>query len=142
MILTKGEQMVMTPTYHLFDMYKVHHDATFLPVDAPSSEYTFGDQSMPALSLSASRDRNNKVHVSIVNAHARDSFELTCDLQDLDVDAATGRILTSETLDAHNTFDAPKNLQPITFDGAAVVEGQLKVHVPPRAVIVLQLSKS
>lgn len=33
MILTKGKDMVLTPTYHVFEMYKVHQDATFLPMD-------------------------------------------------------------------------------------------------------------
>ncbi len=33
MILTDKEKMLLTPTYHVFEMYKVHHDATRLPVD-------------------------------------------------------------------------------------------------------------
>jgi alpha-L-arabinofuranosidase len=30
MILTDGARILKTPTYHVFDLYKVHHDATLL----------------------------------------------------------------------------------------------------------------
>src|SRR6185369_14077046 len=30
-ILTESNKMVLTPTYHVFEMYTVHHDATLLP---------------------------------------------------------------------------------------------------------------
>jgi alpha-N-arabinofuranosidase len=32
MILTQGSQMVLTPTYHVFEFYTVHHDAVSLPI--------------------------------------------------------------------------------------------------------------
>ena len=32
MILTRGPQMLLTPTYHVFEMYTVHHDAMLLPI--------------------------------------------------------------------------------------------------------------
>ena len=30
-ILTDGAKMICTPTYHVFDLYKAHHDANYLP---------------------------------------------------------------------------------------------------------------
>ena len=71
MILTEREKMLLTPTYHVFEMYKVHHDATRLPLDLESPDYEFDGRKMPALSVSASRDEDGNVHVSIVNAHAQ-----------------------------------------------------------------------
>ena len=55
-ILTNGEKMVVTPTYHVFEMYKVHQGATLIPIDLKSPEYQFGEKSVPAVSASASRD--------------------------------------------------------------------------------------
>ena len=31
-ILTEGERMVLTPTYHVFDLFKGHQDGQYLPV--------------------------------------------------------------------------------------------------------------
>ena len=141
MVLTKGKQMLLTPTYHVFDMYKVHQDAVRLPVELSTPQYTYGEQSMPALSVSASRDETGNVHVSIVNAHAREASVLTCELRGVEVTKVAGRILTADQLDAHNTFDEPDRLQPAPFNKADIMAGKLKVEVPPRAVVVLQLSK-
>ena len=60
MILTDGPKMVRTPTYWVFDMFQVHQDATSLPVQLQTPEYKLGDESMPAVSASASRDKEGK----------------------------------------------------------------------------------
>jgi alpha-N-arabinofuranosidase len=140
MILTDGELMVLTPTYHLFEMYKVHHDATRLPVKLKTPNYEFNGQSMPALSVSASRDAKGNVHVSIVNAHAQDAVQLNCELSGIDgLSAVTGRVLTSDKLDAHNTLDEPERIKPVNYDGASLDGGKLRAKIPPRSVVVLQL---
>ena len=36
MILTQNEKMLLTPSYHVFEMYAVHQDATMVPVDVQS----------------------------------------------------------------------------------------------------------
>ena len=48
--------MILTPTYHVFDMYKVHMDATMIPLTFTSPDYVLGDQKLPALNVSASKD--------------------------------------------------------------------------------------
>jgi alpha-N-arabinofuranosidase len=141
MILTEGPKMLLTPTYHVFEMYKVHHDATRLPVVlAESPEYKYDGQSMPAISVSASRNKQGVVHVSIVNAHASETIPLRCELAGIDATKVSGRILTAEKLDAHNTFDAPDQVQPASFDGASIAGSMLTARIPPRSVIVLSLA--
>ena len=56
LILTDREKMVLTPTYHVFRMYRVHQGATLLPVDLAAREYVVGQSAVPSLSASASRD--------------------------------------------------------------------------------------
>ena len=70
MVLTQEEKMVLTPTYHVFEMFSVHQDALLLPVDV-ESDLRCGPEGneLPALSLSASRDQEGKVHISLVNIH-------------------------------------------------------------------------
>jgi alpha-L-arabinofuranosidase len=143
LVLPAGAPLVLTPTYHVFEMYKVHHDATRLPVELESPEYKIEgrDGEMPAVSASASRDRDGVVHVSLVNAHARESVSVSCELRDVEAKSVTGRVLTAEKLDAHNTFDNPENVEPATFDGATIDDGKLAVKLPPRSVVVLTLAK-
>ena len=138
-ILTDGEKMLLTPTYHVYQMFKVHQDAKRLPVELTTSEYRHGDETIPAASVSASRDGEGVVHISIVNVHAMLDLELSCELTGLNASTVEGQILTSPSLDGHNTFDAPAEVQPMPFHGASSAEGSLKVRVPPRSVIVLEL---
>jgi alpha-N-arabinofuranosidase len=139
MILTDGPRMLRTPTYHVFDMLQVHHDATRLPVHLNSPKYAYGDRSMPALSVSASRDAEEKIHVSIVNTHPRETVQLACDLSGVQPSRVAGRILTAQQLDAHNTFDAPEMVRPQPFRDASLADDKLTVKVPPRTVLVLEL---
>jgi alpha-N-arabinofuranosidase len=133
--------MLLTPTYHVFEMYKVHHDATRLPIKLEAPDYELDGRKMPALSASASRDDAGNVHVSIVNAHARDAVRLECELENIDASQVSGRILTHEKLDAHNTFAEPDRVKPAAFDDASVDGNKLQADVPPRSVVVLRLAK-
>jgi alpha-N-arabinofuranosidase len=140
MILTKGDKMLLTPTYHVFQMYKVHQDATRLPVKFESPEYKFEDRSMPAMSVSASRSTQGDVNVSIVNAHAKDDIELTCELPGIKAAGVAGRILTSAKLDAHNTFEDPEHIRPTEFKDASIKDGKLTAKIPAHSVVVLTLA--
>ncbi|MEQ1677620.1 MAG: alpha-L-arabinofuranosidase C-terminal domain-containing protein, partial [Chitinophagaceae bacterium] len=69
-ILTKEEKMLLTPTYHVMEMYNVHQDALLLPLTVTSNDYTFGEKKLKAVSASASKDKNGVVHISLVNIDA------------------------------------------------------------------------
>ncbi len=47
--------MILTPTYHVLEMYNVHQDATMLPVKLISNDYVMGNEKLPAVSVSASK---------------------------------------------------------------------------------------
>ena len=77
MVLTDEEKMVVTPTYHVFRMYRVHQGATMIPVDVAAPQYRFGDASFAALNVSASRDEQARVHLSVVNLDPNRAAEIT-----------------------------------------------------------------
>jgi alpha-N-arabinofuranosidase len=120
-------------------MFKVHQGATFLPLDLAAPDYKFGDQSIPAVSASASRDTSGKVHLSLVNTDPNRPITVTCTLDGLVAKAVTGRILTAPAMNAHNTFDAPNTVQPVPFSGASLANGRLTVALPAKSVVVLEL---
>jgi alpha-N-arabinofuranosidase len=141
MMLTEGPKMILTPTYHAFEMCKVHQDTTYLPVEVESPEYEFGDDEIPALSVSASKADDGVVYVSLVNTHATDSVALNCELKGVDATKVSGRVLTADKLDAHNTFDNPEVVKPAEFKDCSVSGGVLKASLPPHSVVVLSLEK-
>jgi len=140
LILTEGEHMVLTPTYHVFDMYKVHHDATYLPIDLETDDYTISGETIPALSASASKDEEGRVHVSLVNLDANAEVVVKASIEGSGYATVTGTVLAGDALDAHNTVDAPERVKPAAFDGATLDGSTLEARLPAASVVVLTLS--
>jgi alpha-L-arabinofuranosidase len=140
MILTDGPRMLLTPTYHVFEMYTVHHDAVLLPVRVASAGwYALGADSIPAVSASASRDRGGVVHLTLSNLDPAQARAVELDVRGARVSAATGRVLTAPAMNSHNTFDRPDAVRPAPFTGVRVAEGRLAATLPARSVVVLEL---
>jgi len=140
LILTEGEAMVLTPTYHVFDMYQVHQDATELPVELQTDRVSHEGDSIPAVSASASRDAAGRIHLSLVNLDPAATVDVKASLAGASFGDVSGRILTADALDAHNTVEAPNHVHPEPYTGATVEGGALKAALPPRSVVVLQLT--
>ena len=136
--LTEGDKMILTPTYHVLKMYTVHHDAQLLPVEYDSPEYSFNGESLPAISVSASKDDEGKVNISLVNIDSKKSHKLELDLEKLDVGKMKASILASENLQDHNTFDDPENIVTEEFTDFKLRDGELEVTLPPFSVVVLE----
>jgi alpha-L-arabinofuranosidase len=139
MILTDGAKMTVTPTYWVFEMYKVHQGATSLPVELNTPDYVLGENKIPAVSAAASRDAAGKVHLSLVNADPNRPITVTCQWEGLVAKAVTGRVLTAGAMNARNTFDAPNAVQPVPFTGASLANNTLTVALPAKSVVVLEL---
>src|SRR5690606_28663518 len=139
-ILTRGNQMILTPTYHVMEMYKVHQDALQIPVTLATEDFTFQEESIPALSVSASKDANGKIHVSLVNIDPSKSKKVAVDLGDVKASKIDGRILKSENLRDYNTFEDPTNIVPVPYDKASLKGSNLSMEIPPFSVIVLELT--
>jgi alpha-N-arabinofuranosidase len=139
MVLTDKEKMLLTPTYHVFEMYKVHQGATSLPVELTTPDYVLGDSRIPAVGATASRNTAGKIHLSLVNTDPKRPAEVACTLSGVTAKAVSGRILTAPAINSHNTFASPDTVRPQRFAGAKLDGGGLKVSLPPRSVVVLEL---
>jgi alpha-L-arabinofuranosidase len=139
MILTDKEKMVLTPTYHVFEMYGVHQDATMLPATVAGASYVSGARAIPQLSAAASRAKAGPVHVSIANLHPSLPAPVSCQFQGLTPRRAAGRVLTGDAINAHNTFDQPDRVRPATLDGVTLADGQVRLTLPPRSVAVIEV---
>jgi alpha-N-arabinofuranosidase len=139
-ILTKGETMILTPTYHVMEMYKVHQDAIMVPVDFSSADFVNGDEKIPALSISASLHKEGKLHISITNIDNLKAQELDIDLKDYKATNVKARILTSAKVQDHNTFENPENVKPAVFKQFSLKGQNMKVNLPTNSVVVLEIS--
>jgi alpha-N-arabinofuranosidase len=138
-ILTKGRQILLTPTYHVFDLFKVHQDATFLPVQFTSPAYKIGEQKIPALNVSASQDSSGTVHITLVNLDPNKAFQVKTDLPGTRWQNVAGSIVTSARLTDINTFDKPEAIRVQTFNGAKKRGNSLVVDLPAKSVVMLEL---
>jgi alpha-N-arabinofuranosidase len=142
-ILTEGAKMILTPTYHVFDMYQVHHDALRLPLHLESESCALGFGSIPAVRASASEDENRKIHISLTNIDPAKEQDLKIDLRGVTVSPSiklSGKIISAENMQDHNTFEKPGTVKIAEFNGASVVPGGLELKLPPRSVVTLELA--
>ncbi|MDE3145788.1 MAG: alpha-N-arabinofuranosidase [Bacteroidota bacterium] len=138
-ILTDKEKMILTPTYHVMEMYNVHQDAKLIPLNVSKSNYVLGKDSLQAISASASVDANGKTHISLVNIDASKEQTISIDLSSEKYKSVTGRILTSAKLQDHNSFDEENKIKPVIFKTASLKGSILTVQLPPISVVVLEL---
>jgi alpha-N-arabinofuranosidase len=139
MILTQDQDMLVTPTYHVFDMYKVHHDAVSLPVSVDCVDYACGEETLPAISASASRDAEGRIHLSVCNLDPHRALDLSCEIRGAAPTEVDGQILTAEMMQVHNTFEQADAVQPCSFGGAKIEGDMLLVNLPSKSVVVLSL---
>jgi alpha-N-arabinofuranosidase len=139
MILTKGKKMILTPTYHVFEMYKVHQDATMLPIDLDCSDYQFGNNEVSSIDVSASRDKSRKIHVSLCNLNPSKPADISCKLLGIEPEGVSGRVLTADDMTAHNTFDKPETVKPAAFNDFSLNNDMLNLKLPAKSVVVLEI---
>ncbi|MFL6604252.1 MAG: alpha-N-arabinofuranosidase [Steroidobacteraceae bacterium] len=139
MILTRGPQMVLTPTYHVFHMFRPFQDATFLPTDLQTPRYTLGSSSVPAVSVSAARTASGAIVVALVNLDPTNEMPVSLSLAGAAPRTVKGELLTAAALDAHNTFETPDAVHPTRFTGASLKSGKLSLTLPAKSVAVLNL---
>src|SRR5699024_4798864 len=139
MILTDKEKMILTPTYHVFEMYKVHQDAEKLALHVDTNVVKMGEKEMSQVTASASKAADGKVNITLVNVSKDEDAEFTLDVRGLDISTIKGRVLTAGELDAHNTFDNPENVKPEEFTSFQNSDGELAVKMPSKSVVLLTI---
>ena len=135
-LLTEGEVTVKTPTYHVFDLFKGHQEATLI-YSHVENEKTESESAVPCISHSASIDENGDILLTISNCALDKEFEIDCGSAFGEVKAAEGRMLTGDAHD-HNTFDNTDkvHIQPLSV---RVENGRAIVTLPACSVAAVTL---
>ncbi len=132
-ILTEGERMIKTPTYHVFDMYKEHQDAML------ADSFIDDKSGLPDISQSVSV-KDGKMHITISNASLTEEKEINAEISGFDFNKVSAEILT-EDVHAHNTFDIPNKVETKTFTNVKMSENTLKFTLPPCSVVAIEIKK-
>jgi alpha-L-arabinofuranosidase len=138
-IFTDGAKMVLTPTYYVFEMFKGHMDAALIPVEFKSPEYTLNGNSIPAITVSASKNKSGKIHITLTNADPHNAIDMNMEIRGFKAGTITGTVLTAKELTAHNTFENSAAIQPQPFKSAKLKNTQLSVTLPAASIVSLEL---
>lgn len=137
-ILTDREKMVLTPTYHVMKMYNVHQDAELIPLKIESPKYVFDNKELPAVSISASKDKAGLTHISLVNIDLKKENKVKIDLKELGIKNVKGSVLSSSKVQDYNTFENPNKIAPAVFSKFSIKNNIIEVTIPPFSVVVLE----
>jgi alpha-N-arabinofuranosidase len=94
---------------------------------------------MPAVSATASRDTNGRIHVTLTNVDPNQARTINVSVRGQAVTGVSGRILTADRMNAHNTFEQPEAVRPAPFTGATVAGDRLTVQLPAKSLVLLEL---
>ena len=151
---TKGTgHMVLTPTYHVFEMYKPFQEATYLPLDLKCGQMKVrhemndaideskedGYRTLPLISASAAKTTSGSLIISLTNVSLDKKQEIAIDLNGFKGKNVTGRILTSKNVADYNDFDHPNKVQPAAFKDAKLKKDNLTVKLPAKSIVVLEV---
>ena len=138
-ILTNNETIIKTPTFYVFKMYKVHQDATLLPVELQCADYGNGTEKIPALSISASSDKDGNIHISIVNLDPEVAHKLRCEIRGRSVSQISGDIITADSMNALNDFGVPEQVAIMPFSKMRLKDNIIHVDLPAKSVVMIEL---
>ena len=138
MIITDKEKMVLTPTYHVFRMYVPFQGATVVPVTFDAGWYAHGAVALPRVDVIAAKDTAGTLWLAITNLDPNRPADLAVRLSGINARTAAGETLTAATVDAVNTFEAPKTVAPAPISGT--VQGdRISLTVAPKSVTVISV---
>jgi len=132
--LTDGPRMVLTPTYHVFDLYQPFKGATPLAAKLDAPRWRSGDVELPSVETSVARAADGSTLLALVNLDPARPARVATNLKG----QASGRMLTAATMDAHNTFAQPRAVVPAPYTARAGAQG-LVLDVPPKTIVVVSV---
>lgn len=138
-ILTDGKHMILTPTYHVFDMYSMHQNAVLLSSYLENEEIGPDSSRIPKLSHSVSLSDDGSVNLTIVNTS--DTSPETVEI--IPVEFNTSKIISAKILtgdmQAHNTFTAPFAVTTADFTDYTINDRGIRADLPAMSIVSLKI---
>ena len=135
-ILTDGPRMLLTPTYHVFKMYKYHQDAELVESYIDGVK-TIGEEKefmVPNLQESVSVDKDGIITITMNNLSVSDAEKVDIAFTECKPSDVTAAILTQK-MDAYNTFENPDTVKEEAFTEFSVSDQGISFTLPACSVI-------
>ena len=137
-ILTEGDRMLLTPTYHVFDMYKGHQDSTLLGSFVENRKVGIGENLVDNIFESASVDADGNILCTLCNTSIDSGVAIDATLYGVTASKVEASVLTSDP-HAKNTFDVPDKVATKAWS-AELTEDGFKVEIPAASVVSVKLT--
>ena len=134
-ILTEGADMILTPTYHVFDLYKEHQEGQLLEssIDVGSVGME-AEYQLPWVTESVSEDADGVLHITLTNASLTEACPIDVEIAGRKAAEANGEIVCG-AMNAKNTFAEPQCVTAKAFTDFRSENGALSFTLPPRSVL-------
>ncbi len=133
MVLTDGEEMLLTPTYHVFEMYKGHMDAHLLPTSVDCARIS----AVPQITASASV-KDGAITLTVANTSCTDEETVDILLPGAAQKQVSARILTGDMHD-HNTFEQKEKVKPEAYTSFTQTATGLTAQLPACSLVSFTL---
>lgn len=138
-LLTEGDKMIKTPTYHVFDIYKEHQDSNLVESSIEIEMIGVEEKwKVPNLTESVSETADGTLHLTITNLSVDQSFDIDTTIIDRSVKTVKGEIVTEE-MHAKNTFEEPECVTVKKYDGTQITEKGIRFTIPACSVLHLEV---
>lgn len=112
-----------------------------MPTDISCPAYKYDKENVPSIIVSASKSSSGTVNISLCNLDPNNDVKLDCKLEGLKPNKVIGRVLTAETMNAHNTFENPDTIKPTTLKNITIKDNLITVTIPSKSVVVLAVQQ-
>ncbi len=141
-VLTKEEKMVLTPTYYVFKMYKVHQDADMIPAALSGVPvYNKYNEKLPLINASASLNKKGEINVTVCNLDAENMHRVEIELDDLYSNKISGEIITGEKISSFNDFGKPEEVNIKPFNGFKQSGRSIMLEMPSKSIVKITVVK-
>jgi len=141
LFIAHDDRFVLTPVYHVFQMYAAHQGAQAVRALFASPSISYDRDGKPAtfwgLRGSASV-KGNDLTITVVNPDVAQTREASIDLLGGVMASGTVTALTHSDIHAHNTFESPDVVRPLTGElrGSG---SSIRYSFAPSSVTLLQI---
>lgn len=141
-LLTEGDKMIKTPTYHVMHMYRHHQGAKLLESSITGIDEIGTDEwKVPKVTESVSKDKDGIITITLNNLSIESAEEVEVQLANGVYKVVEARIVTNSDMHAHNTFEAPEEVIEKDFNDYEVKGENILVKLPVNSVVEMRLQK-
>lgn len=141
-LLTEGDKMIKTPTYHVMHMYRHHQGADLLESALTGvEEIGVNEWKVPKLTESVSMDAKGVITITMNNLSVEATEDVDVVLLEKGYKVVEARVVTDADMHSHNTFENPDLVAEKDFAGYKMTETGLVVTMPKNSVVEIRLAK-